>query len=85
MKSILSLDRTLCVDFFSDPDGGYGFEHLRADPEDAARWSIVGGFSSRRFDTAADAAVAARAAVVWLGEVESLGSWEAWHARQLDT
>ena len=34
LTSIESGDRNLCVDFFEDPDGGFGFEQSRSDPED---------------------------------------------------
>lgn len=67
LESVSSGDMSLCVDFFEDPDGGYGFEHLRADPEDGGRWTAIGSHAGVRFRTALDAADAAAAAVPWLG------------------
>ena len=78
LESILSDDGTLCVDFFEDPVGGYGFEHLRTEPEDVGRWSVVGGFSSARYDSALDAATAAHTAVEWLGHDRAMRSWQGW-------
>lgn len=80
MESIPSEDGTLCVDLFEGPSGKFGFEHLRADVEDSGRWSIVGGFSSARYASPLDAALAARDAVHWLGEGQPLRSWNAWCA-----
>lgn len=79
MESISSRDGTLCVDFFEDPAGGYGFEHLRADPEDRGRWTAVGNSAGLRYPSAGQAVEAAEAAVVWLTEEafarQRLDSW----------
>jgi hypothetical protein len=37
LHSVESDDRRLCVDFFEDSGGQFGFELLRADPEDGGR------------------------------------------------
>jgi hypothetical protein len=66
LESISSDDSQLCVDFFQDPAGGFGFEHFRADPEDRGRWTVVGGFAGSRYPTALAAASAAREAIGWL-------------------
>ena len=66
LDSIHSLDGQWCVDVFARPAGGFGFEHFRAEPEDAGRWTPVGGFAGRRFDSAVDALDAAVADVAWL-------------------
>ena len=73
LESILSADRLLCVDFFEDPSGAYGFEHLRADPEDGGTWQAIGGFGAARFSSALDAARAAGEAVGWLSEDHHAG------------
>ena len=71
----------LCVDFFEDPDGGYGFEHLRADPEDGGRWTAVGNFGGGRYPTAAEATAAAARSVGWLSEEPAAGQrLTAWRA-----
>jgi len=66
LESIASDDSQLCVDFFEDPAGGFGFEHFRADPEDRGRWTAVGGFGGRRYTTALLAAQAALGSIGWL-------------------
>ncbi|MEQ8585052.1 MAG: hypothetical protein RLO01_13605 [Thalassobaculaceae bacterium] len=57
-----------CVDFFSRPDGSFGFEEFRRDPEDAGLWTPVEYFSAVRFDTEDEARSAAAASVGWLAE-----------------
>lgn len=66
LESIMSTDSMLCVDFFEDPAGGYGFEHFRTDAEDQGGWTAVGRFGSLRFDTPEQAASEAAARVDWL-------------------
>ncbi|MEM7094338.1 MAG: hypothetical protein AAF567_15155 [Actinomycetota bacterium] len=66
LESIPSDDHLLCVDFFEDPIGGFGFEHLRADPEDGGRWTAVGGHGTTRYDTPGVAADAAFESIAWL-------------------
>jgi hypothetical protein len=58
-----------CVDIFSRPDGTFGFEEFRRDPEDMGAWTPVAYHSAREFNTEADALAAARDAVPWLGGV----------------
>lgn len=60
----------LCADLFEHPDGGFGFEHFRSDPEDGGRWTAVGGFSSRRYDTLIGAAQASQIAIPWLSHTD---------------
>lgn len=73
LDSIGSADGYSCVDLFEDPAGGYGFEHLRSDPEDGGKWTAVGGFSSTRYASVADAINVARSSVAWLGRGETAG------------
>lgn len=58
-----------CVDIFSRPDGTFGFEEFRRDPEDMGAWTPVAYYSGREFRSEADALVAARKDVAWLAEV----------------
>ena len=58
-----------CVDIFSRPDGTFGFEEFRRDPEDMGAWTPVAYYSEREYATGEDALEAARASVTWLGEV----------------
>jgi len=55
-----------CVDLFSRPDGTFGCEEFRQDPEDMGEWTPIAYFSGRQFATADDALAAARQAVPWL-------------------
>ncbi len=65
--STRAVDR--CVDIFARPDGTFGFEEFRRDPEDMGAWTPVAYFSEREFATEEEARSAARNAVPWLGEV----------------
>jgi hypothetical protein len=62
-----SVDR--CVDIFVRPDGTFGFEEFRRDPEDMGLWTPVAYFSGRSYETEGAAFDAARQSVRWLGEV----------------
>jgi hypothetical protein len=65
--STTSVDR--CVDIFLRPDGTFGFEEFRRDPEDRGAWTPVAYFSTRAYGSEQEALGAARARVPWLGEV----------------
>ena len=54
------------VDLFVRPDGTYGFEEFRRDPEDAGAWTPVQYFAQRVFATREAALAAAQQAVAWL-------------------
>ena len=58
-----------CVDIFTRPDGTFGFEEFRRDPEDMGAWTPVAYYSVREFLSQDDAVAAARAAVPWLAAV----------------
>ena len=62
-----SVDR--CVDIFERPDGTFGFEEFRRDPEDMGAWTPVAYYSTQVFTTQAHAVQEARKRVRWLGEV----------------
>jgi hypothetical protein len=62
-----SVDR--CVDIFVRPDGTFGFEEFRRDPEDMGAWTPIAYFSERQYETELEAVAAARESVRWLGEV----------------
>ena len=65
--STRAVDR--CVDIFVRPDGSFGFEEFRRDPEDMGVWTPIAFYSGRAFPTEAEAITAARMAVGWLTEV----------------
>ncbi len=58
-----------CVDVFARPDGTFGFEEFRRDPEDMGAWTPVAYFSGDEYPTANEALSAAIEAVPWLGRV----------------
>lgn len=58
-----------CVDVFVRPDGTFGFEEFRRDPEDMGAWTPIAYYSTREFATEADALSAARDEVAWLPAV----------------
>ena len=58
-----------CVDIFVRPDGTFGFEEFRRDPEDIGAWTPVAYYSTREFEAEAEALTAARDAVPWLSSV----------------
>jgi hypothetical protein len=58
-----------CVDIFCRPDGTYGFEEYRREPEDGRGWYAIGSYSSRSFETSMDALANAKANVQWLASV----------------
>ena len=62
-----SADR--CVDIFRRPDGTFGFEEFRRDPEDMGMWTPVAYYSAGVFGTEEEAIAAAQEAVGWLAAV----------------
>jgi hypothetical protein len=61
---MLAVDR--CVDIFVRPDGTFGFEEFRRDPEDMGTWTPVAYYSAQEFVSEEDAVAAARDVVPWL-------------------
>jgi hypothetical protein len=68
-------DAHRCVKIIKQPDGTFGFNEFRRDPEDAGGWTLVSGpqgtFSSER-----QALAAARAGVGWLRDMASSSAEE---------
>ena len=64
-----TLEADRCVDIFFRPDGTFGFEEFRRDPEDMGAWTPVSYYSSGEYPTAEAARVAAQQAVPWLAGV----------------
>jgi hypothetical protein len=69
VRSINMDGDTQCIDIFRRPDGTFGFEEYRRDPEDGRGWYPVGSYSSRSFATLMDALASAKASVRWLASV----------------
>jgi hypothetical protein len=66
--SIENLEANRCIDLFLRPDGTYGFEEFRRDPEDAGAWTPVQYYSATAYVSKKDALTAAMSAVIWLAE-----------------
>ena len=58
-----------CVDVFARPDGTFGFEEFRRDPEDIGAWTAASYYSRQEYPTVDAARTAAREAVPWLVSV----------------
>ena len=72
LQSINQEGELRCIDVFLRPDGTFGFEEYRRDPEDGRGWFPVGFYYEQFFESSADAVVAAKARVSWLaGAVEA--------------
>jgi hypothetical protein len=69
LASHQTADASRCVDVFSRPNGTFGFEEFRRDPEDMGAWTPISYFSGREYPAEADAIEAARHAVPWVGAV----------------
>ncbi len=66
LRSVNNDDATRCVDIFVRPDGSFGYEEYRRDPEDPRGWGGAAGFGDVRFDTSEATITAALGAVPWL-------------------
>ncbi|MET7403760.1 hypothetical protein ABZS66_60850 [Dactylosporangium sp. NPDC005572] len=65
LSSHESSDRIYCVDFFTRPDGTYGFEEFRRDPEDMGGWTPVTYYAALSYPSLAEAISAAAADITW--------------------
>lgn len=59
-----------CVDLFRRPDGTFGYEEFRRDPEDQGAWTPIRFASTVSYASFEDASAAARAAVAWMPQVD---------------
>ncbi len=64
--SIENFEHDRCVDLFSRPDGSYGFEEFRRDPEDRGEWTPVQYYSGSAYASPQAALAAATQSVTWL-------------------
>ena len=69
LASYETFEHNRCVDVFARPDGTYGFEEFRRDPEDMGVWYDVSYFAEKVFDTQQAAERAARQTVHWLADL----------------
>ncbi|ACB96179.1 conserved hypothetical protein [Beijerinckia indica subsp. indica ATCC 9039] len=68
VESIENDEHNRCVDLFSRPDGTYGFEEFRRDPEDEGVWTPISYYSAVAYTSREMALAAARKNVAWLYE-----------------
>lgn len=66
IRSINLDGETICVDIFLRPDGTYGFDEFRRDPEDGRGWYSIGHYGAASFGTFDQALEEAQAKVGWL-------------------
>jgi hypothetical protein len=68
LQSLETEDGLRCVDLFRRPDGTFGYEEFRRDPEDQGRWTPVSFASGLRYPGLYEARAAAAKAVAWLAD-----------------
>ena len=68
IRSINLDGEMICVDIFRRPDGTFGFDEFRREPEDTRGWFSIGHFGGRVFETSEAALRAAVEAVDWLAD-----------------
>ena len=66
LKSIETDDGHRCVDLFRRPDGTFGYDEFRRDPEDQGEWTPVRFASAQKYASLEEARAAARGAVAWM-------------------
>jgi hypothetical protein len=66
LTSYQTFDADRCVDIFSRPNGTFGFEEFRRDPEDMGVWTPIAYFSSHEYNSRTEAIDAAMLKVPWL-------------------
>ncbi len=68
IRSINLVGDCICVDIFRRPDGTYGFDEFRRDPEDGRGWYSIGHYGAAEFGSPEDALAQAKKAVSWLAD-----------------
>jgi hypothetical protein len=68
LASLENVEGNRCIDLFVRPDGTYGFEEFRRDPEDAGAWTPVQYYSGTAYGSKDEALAAAARSVQWLAE-----------------
>jgi hypothetical protein len=67
--SVENPEHDRCVDFFSRPDGSYGFEEFRRDVEDGGQWTPVQYYSGVSYASRAEVLDTAERCVSWLADI----------------
>jgi len=68
MRSINLRGENICVDVFLRPDGSFGFDEFRRDPEDTRGWYSIGHYGHQIFADEESAFRRAKETVHWLAE-----------------
>ena len=66
VRSINLVGDSICVDIFCRPDGTYGFDEFRRDPEDGRGWYSIGHYGAAEFGSPEAALEEAKKNVSWL-------------------
>ena len=66
LRSVNLPGEAVCLDLFQRPDGTFGFDVFRRDPEDGRGWYVIGHFDHFEFDSYEVALEAACFHVRWL-------------------
>lgn len=66
LRSINLEGETICADIFVRPDGTFGFDEFRRDPEDGRGWYSIGHHSTAVFANLDEAVAQARLTIDWL-------------------
>jgi len=66
LASLETEDGSRCVDLFRRPDGSFGYEEFRRDPEDQGVWTPVRFASGLSYANREQARAAAVSTVKWL-------------------
>jgi hypothetical protein len=67
-SSVENLEHNRCVDLFSRPDGTFGFDEFRRDPEDGGEWTPLQFYSGVSYRSPDEALNEAKTFVPWLTE-----------------
>jgi hypothetical protein len=65
MATLHNEDADRCVKIMKRPDGTFGFQEFRREPEDAGRWTLVRDSRGSVYATQGQAVAAARDGIAW--------------------
>ena len=71
LESLETGDGLRCIDLFRRPDGSFGYEEFRRDPEDRGLWTPMRFTSGLSYGTIEQARTAARTSAAWLADVDT--------------
>ncbi len=66
MRSVNLSGENICVDIFLRPNGTFGFDEFRRDPEDLSGWYSIGHYSEQVFSLETEALHKAIERIHWL-------------------